>query len=580
MTHLQKLRTISIHKWVYSNLFENHVRSSNTPQRIGSFNIAQNPRRFYRRKTNVDQTSLACADNVHKVSVSIIREAQAALLDYLHSTRSLHFTDAEHMSKNSPFFLEKILKKIKDEENIGQCVVRYLQYHPINEFEPFFESAGLKPCEYNPLLPHNLMYLSDDDLLLKNYHALCNYGIERSKIGKIFMEAMEVLRYDFGVLQSKLQAYEDLGFSQCFIAKVIVCSPQLLIGDVNMEFAKVIEILKNMGIEFCWIEEHLEWNSCNWSKMFNLLSLYSQIGFSENQLGIVIRQHPRLLLEDSGDRALTLIGLLLKFGCTMNEICSMFVQFPQIQVAKFVLNLRQCVQFLHEIEMGMQEIGNIVCSHPILLGSCALKKTNSLLVLLNAGKKRLCKCIKENPQEIKKWVRGTRVVRFPSSGVKERSKMLKLKFLLDLGFVQNSKQMEKALKFIRASGGKLQERFDCFVNAGLDRKDVCEMIRLYPQILNQTKSVIETKIDFLVNNLGYPLSTLVIYPSYIYFTAQRIKLRLSMYSWLIDQGAAESMLALSTLISCSHKVFIQRYVNRHPEGLQIWKKLKKEICTK
>ncbi|KAK3227250.1 hypothetical protein Dsin_007112 [Dipteronia sinensis] len=579
MIHLQKFRT-SILRWVSSNLFENHVRSSKARfQRIGSSYIALNPRRSYRSKKNVDETSLACDDNVHRVSPDIRREAQAAILEYLHSTRNLQYTDAEHLSKNSPYFLQKIFKKTKIEGNIGQSIVRYLRYHPINEFEPFFESAGLKPCEYNPLLPHNLMFLSDDNLLLNNYHVLCNYGIERNKIGKIFKEAMEVFQYDFGVLPSKLRAYEEIGFSQSFIGKFIVCSPQLLIGNVNVEFVKVIEILKNMGIEFSLIEEHLEWNSCNWSKIFSFLSLFRQIGFSEKQLGGVIRQHPGLLLEGSGDRALTLIGLLLKFGCTINETRSMLLQFPQIQVAKFVLNLRQCVQFLHEIEMDMEEIGNIVRSDSILLGSCTLKKTDSLFVLLNAGKKRLCKYIQENPQEIKKWALGTRVRQLPSSGEKERSKMLKYKFLLNLGFVENSKEMEKALKLIRGRGGELQERFDCIVKAGLDREDVCEMIRVYPLILNQTKGVIETKIDFLVNGLGYPISSLVIFPSYLYFTVQRIKLRLSMFSWLIDQGTAESMLGLRALISCSHKVFIQRYVNRHPAGPQIWENLKKEICT-
>ncbi|KAH7554295.1 hypothetical protein ACOSP7_028546 [Xanthoceras sorbifolium] len=588
MIHLQKLRTISILKWVSSNFVENHVRSSKTPFELtGSFYIAQNPRRLYGRKRivkpqnveNVDDTSLACDNNVRKVTPAIRREAEAALLEYLHSTRSLQFTDAEHMSKNSPLFLEKILEKIKDEGNIRQSTVRYLRYHPINEFEPFFESAGLKPCEYNPLLPRNLMYLSDDDLLLKNYHVFCNYGIERNKIGKIYKGAMEVFRNDFGILLSKLQAYEELGLSQSFIRKVIVCSPHLLIGDANVEFVKVIEMLKNMGIEFSWIEEHLEPDSCNWSMMFSFLSLFSQIGSSEKPLSRVIRQHPGLLLEGSGDRALTLIGLLLKFGFAMNEIFSIFLQVPQIQVGKFVSNLRQCVQFLNEIEMEMEEIVNIVHSHPILLGSCTLKKTDSLLVILNVGKKRLCKYIQENPQEIKKWVMGTRVGRLPRSGEKERSQILKTKFLLELGFVENSKQMEKALKFIRAKGEELQERFDCIVEAGMDRKDVCEMIIVAPHILNQTKDVIKMKIDFLVNELGYPISFLSSFPSYLTYTVQRINLRFFMYNWLKDQGLVDPKLAGSTVMTCSDNTFLTRYVNPHPKGPQVWRDLRKQICS-
>ncbi|KAK3227252.1 hypothetical protein Dsin_007114 [Dipteronia sinensis] len=247
MIHLQRLRTTSILKWVSSNFVENHVRSSKSPfERIGSIYIAQNPRRFYGRKRNVkpenienvDEMTLACDDNVRKVSPAIRREAQAALLEYLHSTRSLPFTDAEHMSKNSPYFLEKILERIKDEGDIRQSVVRYLRYHPINEFEPFFESAGLKPCEYNPLLPRKLMYLSDDNLLLNNYYVLCNYGIDRNKIGKIFKEAMEVFQHDFGILPSKLQAYEELGLHQSFIVS------RNSSGEVCFKFEAVCSIPK------------------------------------------------------------------------------------------------------------------------------------------------------------------------------------------------------------------------------------------------------------------------------------------------------------------------------------------------
>jgi hypothetical protein len=41
---------------------------------------------------------------------------------------------------------------------IGRSIfIRLLHYHPINEFEPFFEGMGLKLSEYVPLLPRNLM---------------------------------------------------------------------------------------------------------------------------------------------------------------------------------------------------------------------------------------------------------------------------------------------------------------------------------------------------------------------------------------------------------------------------------------
>ncbi|TXG64774.1 hypothetical protein EZV62_011768 [Acer yangbiense] len=700
ITHMQKQRITSILNWVSSNFVENRFTSSKTS--FGSIYIAQNPR-LYRTKTPVFSDVY-----VSHLSPAIRREAQAAVLEYLHSTRSLQYLDAEHMSKNSPRFIDQLLKQVQNAADIKWSITRYLWFHPINEFELFFESLGLKPFEYRSLLPHDLMFLSDDELLLENYYVLCNYGIARSKIGKIYKQAMEVFRYDFGVLPSKLQAYEELGLNQFFISKVIVCSPYLLIGGVNAKFVEVLTILKSMGIELSWIEGNLlEQDSYNWSTIISVLRLFSKIGFSEEQLGGLIRQHPRLIFEGSGNQENPLemkkwvlgskmeplpksgekvrsrmrktkplpksgekersqmletkflidVGFaensnemekvlkvlrgrgeelqerfdcIVKAGLDRQEVCKMIRVHPRIlnqkksdielkidllvnglgyPVSHLVtfpayldytvrrIKLRMSMynwlkdQGVEEPMMAlstlvgrrrkefMQRFVKIIHSHAMFMGSLTFKKPNTILSLLNVGRKRLCEHIQENPLDMKKWVMGSKMEPLPKSGEKEKSQMLKTKFLIDVGFTENSNEMEKALKVFRGKGGELQERFDCIVKAGLDRQDVCKMIRVRPRFLNQKKSVIELKIDLLVNGLGYPVSHLVTFPAYLDFTVQRIILRMSMYNWLKDQGVEEPMLALSTLIGSPQKVFMQRIVNQHPEGPQVWQNLKKQICT-
>ncbi|KAJ7971457.1 Mitochondrial transcription termination factor family protein [Quillaja saponaria] len=589
MTHFRKFRLSAIFKWALSNSAENQLRSSKIPLwPTGSFSIAQNPR-YYRTKKTVQTgeskifspTWTAKKENVTRISRSTLKEAQAALLEYLHSTRSLQFLDADHMSRNSPYFLEELLKKVEIEENIKHSISRFLRYHPINEFEPFFESMGLKPSEYVPLLPRDLMFLSDDKLLLENYHILFNYGIARKNIGKIYKQATEVFQYDHGVLSSKLRAYEELGLSQPTVVKIIASSPYLLVGDVNLEFVKVIDKLKRFGKDIRWVEGHLLENSYyNWSLMLELLCLFSKIGYSEEQLAKLISQHPDLLFESSGNSTLSLVGFLLKFGVSISQIYSILLQFPQIQVKKFLLNLRRCFLILGEIEMETIETGRIFRSQPLLLGSCTLKKTNSLLNNLNVGKKRLCSLIQENPQVMKNWVLGNRVKPLTDSGEDLESQIQKTKFLLNLGFVENSKRMEEALRVFRGRGSELQERFNCLIQAGLDWKDVSEMIKVSPQILNQTKDVIQMKIDFLVNELEYPISSLVTFPSYLNYTPQRVKLRLLVYNWLKDQAVVEPNLALSTIIACSDNYFLEIYLNRHPNGPEVWQDLKKKIYSK
>ncbi|KAL3533912.1 hypothetical protein ACH5RR_007433 [Cinchona calisaya] len=571
MTHLQKLSKPLILRWVSSN-FVNNKFSLSRPDfwaiwACGSCQVVQNFKFYSTRKAK-------------KLEMSAKKEAQAALLDYLHSTRSLLFTDAENMSKNSPHFLGKLLEKVDNQAEIGWSITRFLRYHPINEFEPFFESIGLKPCEYSSLLPRQLMFLNDDQVLMENYHMLCNYGIARNKIGKFYKEVPEIFRYGEGVLQAKFNSFGKLGLGQSIVIKAVVSSPYLLAGDAHMEFFDILEKLRNADSTFDWIEEHLlEGNSYDWSLMLETLCFLGEIGCSEEQLQSLIRTHPELLFENSGTKTLLLIGILTKFGLTPNEICNMFLQFPQIPIGTFLGNLQHCYQFLVEIEMDVPDIGSIVSSHNILLGSCYMKKVNSLLTTLRVKKNRLCEIVKENPEVMKNWVVGKKVERLPSPTAEMElgSQMMKTKFLFNLGFVENSREMKRALRLLRGKGLDLQERFDCLVNAGLDPRDVTEMVKVSPQILNLSKDAIEKKIEFLVNDLGYPVSILRKFPACVTYTIQRIKLRLTMYNWLKDQGAAEPDLALSTLLASAEKMFIKTYVKQHPKGPEVWERLKQTI---
>ncbi|KAI3472145.1 hypothetical protein Pfo_029633 [Paulownia fortunei] len=555
MSTLQKLRIPLVLKWVPLLCAENNVRSSKSNFYVNeSYHLLQHLR-FFGTESDVNSKNGGNLGELAKKSRVVRREAQAALLDYFHFTRSLQIMDAENMSKNAPEFFDRLLKRVDiHDAKVGSSMARFLRYHPVNEFEPFFESIGLKPSEYSSFLPRNLMFLNDDQLLLENYYVLCNYGIARNRIGKIYKEATEVFRYEYGVLQSKLQSFQNLGLKQSLVVKIIASNPHLLRGNVNQEFVEVLEKLKKVGIEYEWLQEHISVEeSYNWKCMLELMCLLSELGLSEEQLGVLFTQHPDLLLECSGRITICLFGFLLKFGSSLSDVQTVFLQFPQISVVKFTNNLCHCYKFLVEISMDVQDIGRIVHSYPTVLGSCELKKVKSLLSALNCGKNRLCQMVKDDPCLLKKWVLGVRVNPLQEQKRVLKVRMMKTKFLLSLGFVEKSKDMEKALKMFRGKGVELQERFDCLVNFGLSRKEVIQMLKVSPQILNQSTDVIEAKVGFLV------------------------KLRLLMYKWLKDEGAVHPKLALSTLMSSSEEIFVRSYVNSHPRGPEFWERLKKEV---
>ncbi|XP_021724000.1 transcription termination factor MTEF18, mitochondrial-like [Chenopodium quinoa] len=594
MTHYRKLKLYPILRWVSSDFPPNPFKlplkypifRCDFPCYCNYSNVQHYSSLISTMNVNFEQnegiqgsSTSNNGDTVRRFSKTIKKEAQGALLDYLHSTRSLPFLDAEHMSKNSPQFLRKLVDNVKNEPEIGRSVARFLRYHPINEFEPFFESIGLEPSEFVPQLPRDLMFLSDEEGLFDNYFVLCEYGVNRYHIGRIYRGAREVFRYGNGVLISKLREFEELGLSKPVIAKAVVFNPCLLIDGGGKEFFKVVVKLQCLGFAYEWVEQHLLENaSYNWRQVFELLHMLNDIGCENEELGNLLRQHPELLFDRSGRLTFSLIGYLLKFGCTKNDICSLFIHFPQIKVGKFLQNLGRAFELFCELEMDALNIENIIQTHVMLLGSCSVKKANSLICNLNIGKKRLCEIIIENPLVLKNWVLRAKIKRLSETRMCPRKE--RIKFLSSIGFTEHSNEMEKALKLFRGKGDELWERFDCLVKAGLSEGDVAQMTKAAPQILNQSKEVIETKIRYLVNDLGYPVSSLKPFPGFIAYTMERVKLRFSMYNWLVNQNAVCSTLSLSTIIGCTDSFFVKKYVNKHPRGLDVWQELKKTIYVK
>ncbi|KAJ4969422.1 hypothetical protein NE237_016123 [Protea cynaroides] len=550
-----------------------------------SLNLRKNPC-FNLQKIFSSYSIRACyTGSTARISRFAQTEAQDVLFDYLHCTRNFHFTDAEHISKNSPIFVRNLVSKVDNGQDIAQSLSRFLRFNPINEFEPFFESLGLSSSELSPLLP-NLMFLSDDEIMLENYHVLCNYGIPRSKIGKMYKEGAECFRYDFGVLASKLQAYEELGLSKPTVIKLVICCPRLLIGGVNMEFFQVLEKLKGLGIKQDWLRGYLsDKRTYDWNKMLSTMCFLEEMGCSSKDIGRLFKNHPGFLLEGSGKNIYILVGLLLKLGLVMEELLFLLQQHPRILAGNFASNLCEAVQFMSEIGMEAEDIVKIVRTNTRILGSYPLLKPRTVLKRLKINPDKLCEVIKDDPQKFISIASQSKISSIEEiPGLDRRHKeavndgrhlLEKTTFLVRLGFAENSDEMLKALKQFRGRGDQLQERFNCLVNSGLDCHDVSNMIKVAPPVLNQTKDVIEKKIGYLVNCLGYPLESVVSFPTYLCYDIERIRLRFSMYVWLRERGAAKPMLALSTILACSDARFERYFVNLHPKGPSEWERLKK-----
>ncbi|MBA0753202.1 hypothetical protein Gogos_022135 [Gossypium gossypioides] len=507
--------------------------------------------------------------------------ARDVLFEYLHSTRGFSFMDAEHISKNSPHFFEKLLSKFDPEEDVVKSLSKFLRYNPINEFEPFLESLGLSPAEITSLIPQRLMFLTDDSVMLENFRVLRDYGIPRIKMGKMYKESREIFEYDYGILASKLKAYENLGLSKAIVIKLVSCCPPLLVGGVDAEFAAVLEWFKELGMKKDEIGGFVSGKGIyDWGRMLDTLDFLDRVGYTDEQLHNLLKTNPALLFQGSGKKVYVLFGRLLKLGLKMNEVYSLFMQNPHILSVKCTKNFCKALDFLFDIAMQTEDIVHIVSTRMELMGSYSLKGPRTVCRELNVKRDELCQIIKEDPL---KWFDVASKSKIQSSvrvASKDPSTFLeKTAFLSRLGYLENSDEMLKALKQFRGRGDQLQERFDCLVNAGLDSNVVKNLIKQAPMVLNQSKDLLEKKIDCLTNWLGYPLESVVAFPAYLCYDMERINQRFSMYAWLRERGAAKSMLSLSTILACSDARFVKYFVLVHPEGPAKWDSLKNSLNT-
>lgn len=421
------------------------------------------------------------------------------------------------------------------------------------------------------------MFLVDNQLMIDNFHVLCNYGVPRSKIGKMLREANEIFEYEDGLLGLKIRAYEGLGLSASTVIKLISCSPSLLVGDgVDRDFVAVLEKLKKLGFENDWIGQYLlDKSSYKWNRMVETIDFLVKLGYSEGQMAVLFETNPTLLFEGLGKKLYVLVGSLLKLGIEINEMYHCFLQDPQILSAKCVKNLCEAMSFLFEIGMESADMAKIISANVKLLGMHSLKRPRTVMRNLKVDNVGLCRILGEDTSNL---------LRLASKKGADRILMRnhvnfldKTTFLLRLGFLENSDEMTRALKRFRGRGDLLQERFDCLVNAGLDPDDVRAMVNAAPLTLNQSKEVLEKKIDCLENYLKYPVHSIVAFPSYLCYDLDRINIRFSMYLWLRERGVVKPMLTLSTILACSDARFVKYFVDKDPEGPVMWELLKTNL---
>ncbi|AED95206.1 mitochondrial transcription termination factor-related / mTERF-like protein [Arabidopsis thaliana] len=411
--------------------------------------------------------------------------------------------------------------------------------------------------------------------MFENFHVLCYYGIPRDKIGRLYKEAREIFVYENGVLASKLEPYEILVLRKAIVIKLVTCCPLLLVGGIDCEFVSVVNKLKGLNLGCDWLARYLSVRKTyNWRRILETMELLEKVGFKEKKLSNLLKAYPDLVGETSGNKAYIMFEKFHKVGLQMNEIDKLLIDNSEMLLEKSVKRILEALKFLKCIRIEKQFVVRFLQCHMKHICSSSLLVPRAVWNRLKIRRDELCQIIKEEPLRLFSIASKTNKGRIELDSLDSRNAE-KTTFLLKLGYVENSDEMVRALKKFQGRGDELQERFDCFVKAGLDYNVVSQLVKRAPHILNRPKDIIEKKIIMLIDYLVYPIESVIESPTYLCYSMKRIHQRFTMYIWLRERDAVIPRLTLGTVVGISNTLIVPYFVNTHPEGPATWENIKK-----
>ncbi|XP_015889465.3 transcription termination factor MTEF18, mitochondrial [Ziziphus jujuba] len=520
--------------------------------------------------------------NIHtKYKPQAIQQAQKALTDYLHATRSLPFTYAEHIGKNSIFSLSNLIRKIDySVSTFPRNFRRLLRYHPINEFEFFFESIGIDYNDVSGFLPSNKFFFSEDGTVLNAACALSGFGFPWNMLGKLYTEDTSIFSKSSAELTARLSRIKEYGFSNLSVVGLCLAFPKLLSGedelggDIEALFGDFERVFVEFGLGNC-VEGNVDACyevcrkirvfydlGCQKGKVGELMSrkkilflecseevlvqkadYFCKFGIGKGEVGLLLLQSPEILNLDLETPVISVLGFLQHFGLSKEELQSVRQKYSHVLGRNKMVNLPHSIRAL---DLQDWFFNKITCSHE-LLATYAIGDPNEDI---DQG-----------------FINGLKRIQSTRTPIHT---MNKLNFLHGIGFGENALTM-KVLTHMHGNSSELQGRFDCLLNRGIKFSKLCTILRMTPKILSQNPENLEQKVNFLCQEMGSSLQYLDIFPAFLCFDLEnRIKPRYRFHVWLTERGLCSKNYSIASMIATSEKSFVSRLSGIHPAAPKQW----------
>ncbi|XP_077234341.1 mitochondrial transcription termination factor family protein [Tasmannia lanceolata] len=509
-------------------------------------------------------------------------EAQQALTEYLHSTRCLTFTHAEHISKNSPSSLSALLSKINlPPSNFFKSVQRFLSYHPINEYEFFFESIGLLPNEIPNFLPTHRFFLHEDVNLLPAIRVLVEFGFPWNKLGKLYKEERSIFDEDSGVLKERLRGFELLGFDRvsvigiCLNFSFVLGKNEELGGEIDGLFVDLNRVFIDFGLMVS-----LEWNVDVCYEVCRKIRVFYDLGCEKGKMGELIGRNQNIFIEFSEEVLVRTTDFFCRFRTRKEDVGMLILQCPEILNFDLEKPVIKVFDFLKHVGLSDVELNSIMIQYPYVFGMNKMKNLPQLMRALDLHNWFFDKIKNGNHHLLDGFVNSSfdkeleEEVRDGIERIKSNPKPHhtngKFDFLLGIGFGMNRNTLE-ILPRMHGTMSQLNERFDCLLRMGIEFSKLCKMINDSPKILNQSTQMLEQKVNFLCKDLHCTLQHLETFPTYLWYNLEtRMKTRYRILTWLKEKGLYRGQYTLATVAASSEKRFIRFLRKIHPAAPKLW----------
>ncbi|CAK9146202.1 unnamed protein product [Ilex paraguariensis] len=510
-----------------------------------------------------------------------IQEAQKVLTDYLHATRYLPFTYAEHISKNSLLSLSNVISKVDfSPSTFSKAVQRFLRYHPINEFEFFYESIGINHEEINGLLPVNKFFLLEDLRVFNAACALAGFGFPWNKLGILYKEEASIFNKEPRELNERLCGFKDYGFNSVTIIGICLIFPYVLseISELS-EIDALFDDLKQILIDYDLVS-FVEGNVDAWCEVCRKIRVFYDLDCEKGKVGELMGRSKNIFLEYPEEVLVLKVDFFSRLGVRKGEIAQLLLSKPEILDFDLESPVISVLGFLKHFGLRAKELKSITERYPYVLGRNKIANVPHAMKSLDLSEWFFDKMKNGDHVLLSTYHIGTPDEALDKEYTEhlERIQSLrtnihmisKLNFLHSIGYGEN-KLTIKVFTHLHGSSCDLKERFDCLLRNGVGFSKLCKMVSWSPKILNQQPEILEQKVKFLCQEMGSSLQYLDVFPAYLcYDLEKRIKPRYRFHMWLTEKGLCEKDYSIASMIATSEKSFIARIYGIHPAAPKKW----------